>query len=308
LTCVGGYTNEPITISLVRRGAYKPCKLIIRYESIASVNANIYVAVYEGTDYGVYYYKSADSVHDIYVQKAEPYDRCSITEFKSPYNIRLDAQNGTVATPPEGSVRFTRALSDYVKNGTITNNNWNAYVTTGVWNVVNWSGSNGPIAGEYAAYKWGQLVVDDYSGIITQTYYPHLSNCPYFRVYLDGTWSGWKTSAPTNYGTVNSSTNWNDLTSTGKYRVTAVNGANGPSTAYSLGVLLVDYAADDYIQQTYYPTYGNGTPVCRQRRSGTWGGWYGSISGGTGMSLNTQVHYQSVTAARTDANAIYLCY
>lgn len=309
LTCVGGYTNEPITITLSRRGANKTCRLTMRFQSTNTLTPYVELATYEGQDYGVYYHKRVEGTYDIYVQKSEPYDRCSLTEFKSPYNIKLNSENGTVATVPSGSIAFSRAPSDYIKTGLVTTHDWNNFTEHGVYTVDNWSGANGPTVGGIAAYKWGQLVVEQYQDKVTQIYYPHQSNMPYIRqAWGAGAWQPWKTSIPTNYGTVDSSTNWNNLTSTGKYRVLAVSGTNGPSTAYTLGVLLVDYAADDYIQQTYIPTYGNGTPVCRQRRSGTWGGWYGSISGGTGMSLNTQIHYQSVTAPRTDPNAIYLCY
>ena len=309
LTCVGGYTNEPITITLSRRGANKTCRLTMRFQSTNTLTPYVELANYEGQDYGVYYHKRVEGTYDIYVQKSEPYDRCNLTEFKSPYNIRLNSENGTVATVPTGSLAFSRAPSDYIKNGLVTTHDWNTLTDHGVYTVDNWSGANGPVVGNLSAYKWGQLVVEQYQDKVTQIYYPHQSHMAFVRqAWGSGAWQGWKTSAPTNYGTVDSSSNWNNFIATGKYRVTAVSGTNGPTTAYSLGILLVDYASDDYVQQTYIPTYGNGTPVCRQRRSGTWGGWYGSISGGTGMSLNTQIHYQQISASRTDPNAIYLCY
>jgi hypothetical protein len=281
----------------------------MRFQSTNTLTPYVELANYEGQDYGVYYHKRVEGTYDIYAQKVEPYDRCHITEFKSPHNIKLNSENGTVATPPTGAIAFKRAPSDYFKTGLITTHDWNGFTEAGVFNVDNWSGANGPTANGVSAYKWGQLVVEQLQDKVTQIYYPHQSNMPYVRqAWGSGAWSDWKTNAPTNYGTVDTSTNWNNLTSTGKYRVLAVSGSNGPSTAYSLGVLLVEYAADDYIQQTYIPTSGNGTPVCRQRRYGVWGGWYGSISGGTGMSLNTQIHYQTHATARSDSNAIYLTY
>lgn len=188
LVCAGGYTDEPITMTLARRGAYKPCKLTIRFLSIAQWTANISVASFEGTDYAVYYYKSADDTHDIYVNKAEPYDRCHITEFKSPYNIQVNPQNTQVTTPPESSVRFTRIYSDYFSTGKITSQDWNTYTSMGVYSVVGWSGSNGPTG----SYRWGQLVVSEYDGVINQTFYPHLADAVISRQYFDGVWSGWR--------------------------------------------------------------------------------------------------------------------
>ena len=80
LTCVGGYTNEPITITLARRGADKTCRLTIRFQSTNTLTPYVELANYEGQDYGVYYHKRVEGTYDIYVQKVEPYDRCHITE------------------------------------------------------------------------------------------------------------------------------------------------------------------------------------------------------------------------------------
>lgn len=109
-------------------------------------------------------------------------------------------------------------------------------------------------------------------------------------------------------GTVTSATDWNTLISNGLYTVTAVSGPSGPSTAYPLGHLVVSTSPSGMVQHVYYPTYGNGTPVCRQLRDSVWGFWKGSVSGGEGMSLNTSINFQTHATARSDSNAIYLTY
>lgn len=227
LTCVGGYTNEPITITLSRRGANKTCRLTIRFQSTNNLTPYVELANYEGQSYGVYYHKRVEGTYDIYVNKAEPHDRCHITEFKSPYNIQLNAENGTVATPPEGSIAFKQAPSDYSKTGRLTSEDWNSFTESGIYNVAGWSGANGPTVNGVQAYKWGFLVVEAFQNTVIQTYYPHQAGMPYYRQ----SWEG-----------------------------------------------------------------------------GAFVGWSTSPKVGSGLSPSTPIHYQSISASRTDNNAIYLCY
>jgi len=195
LTCVGGYTNEPITITLSRRGANKTCRLTIRFQSTNALNPYVELATYEGQNYGVYYHKREEGTYDIYARKGEPYDRCHITEFKSPYNIKLNSENGTVATPPTGSISFKQAPSDYSKTGRLTSEDWNSFTKVGIYNVAGWSGANGPTINGVQAYKWGFLVVEAFQGTVIQTYYPHQAGMPYYRQSWEGgAFAGWSTT------------------------------------------------------------------------------------------------------------------
>ena len=96
----------------------------------------------------------------------------------------------------DGSGNVSWSLSEILGQGTITTGDWNGANTMGVYEVSNFSGSNGPTG----AYKWGGLLTLRYGNVQNQVYLSHGNNEMWIRGGWAGTWNGsWSRVYTTNY-------------------------------------------------------------------------------------------------------------
>jgi len=87
LTIKAGYSNTPTIIELIRRSDENSTKIMIKFTNVSNLDPTL-ETFYQTLWYGqsiAYLYKSATSTWDLYIKKAESYDRISIQFSKRCY-------------------------------------------------------------------------------------------------------------------------------------------------------------------------------------------------------------------------------
>ena len=95
---------------------------------------------------------------------------------------------GKTGKSVNGSGNVSWSTSEILGQGTITTGDWNSANTMGVYEVSEFSGSNGPTG----AYKWGGLLTLRHGNVTNQVYLSHSNNEMWIRGGWNGTWnSSW---------------------------------------------------------------------------------------------------------------------
>lgn len=105
------YVDAPIELTITRRGASRPTKIVILFNSASSNDPTVSTFNVVGATANVWIYKSAASTWELYVKKSGAWDEVDVTEYhKHLYlhgRITVTWQKDHISTLPDGAVQAT---------------------------------------------------------------------------------------------------------------------------------------------------------------------------------------------------------
>ena len=105
------YVDAPIELTIMRRGASRPTKIVILFNSASSNDPTVSTFNVVGATANVWIYKSAASTWELYVKKSGAWDEVDVTEYhKHLYlhdRITVTWQKDHISTLPDGAVQAT---------------------------------------------------------------------------------------------------------------------------------------------------------------------------------------------------------
>lgn len=105
------YVDAPIELTIMRRGASRPTKIVILFNSASSNDPTVSTFNVVGATANVWIYKSAESTWELYVKKSGAWDEVDVTEYhKHLYlhdRITVTWQKDHISTIPDGALQAT---------------------------------------------------------------------------------------------------------------------------------------------------------------------------------------------------------
>lgn len=105
------YVDAPIELTITRRGASRPTKIVILFNSASSNDPTVSTFNVVGATANVWIYKSAASTWELYVKKNDWFDEVDVIEYHNPpymyNNITVSWQKDQISTLPDGAVQAT---------------------------------------------------------------------------------------------------------------------------------------------------------------------------------------------------------